>query len=140
MTNIVNLKQQTVRAEKTDWFEVLPAELATTADRTSSAFQHPDPNIGLALKVVLANEVGVAISLTVNITTKDPAGNTVVWYTSGALINAGTTLILIKPEGGTNSLFTIVPFPLPREFYVLLDYTGTPATDKMDTLVYGAFV
>lgn len=139
MTDVINLSNQTKNGEKTDWFEILPVELLTAADRTSSAFFHPDPDIGLMLKVIVANEAGT-FSATVNILSTDPAGNDTTIYTSAAITANGTTLFYIKPGGGTNSLFTIVPFALPREFKVLLDYTGTPASDKADTTVYGCFV
>lgn len=139
MTNIVNLKNQTVNGEKTDWFTILPLKALLNADTTSGVFSHPDQGIGLALKVVTANEAGT-FSATINIITYDPAGNAITWYTSAAITTNTTTLIMIKPGGGTNSLFTIVPFPLPREFAVKVDYTGTPGTDKADVTIYGCFI
>lgn len=139
MTNVVNLKNQIINKEKTDWFTILPINALLNADTTASRFSHPDPDIGLALKVVTANEAGT-FSATINIVTYDPAGNTIVWYTSAAITTNTTTLIYIKPGGGTNSLFTIVPFSLPREFSVLVDYTGTPASDKADVTIYGCFI
>lgn len=135
----LGLKSQTTRGEKTDWFTILSTVTALDVDNTAGSFSHPDPSIGLALKVVLANEAGT-FSATINIVTKDPAGNTIVWYTSGALTANGTTLIYIKPGGGTNALFTIVPFGLPRDFSILVDYTGTPVTDAADVAIYGCFI
>jgi hypothetical protein len=139
MTNVINLSNQIKNREKTDWFTILPAEALTAADRTSGMFYHPDPDIGLMLKVIVANEAG-SFSATVNILAVDPAGGSSIIYTSSAITANGTTLLYIKPGGGTNGLFTIVPFALPREFKVMLDYTGTPASDKDDTVVYGCFV
>jgi len=134
----LTLDKQVRSGEKTEWFYVLPQELLTTADRTSGAFSHPTAK-GLMLKVTLANEVGT-FSATVNLQTPDAAGNWTTFYTSSALTANGTTLFYIYPYGGTNSLFTIVPFSLPKDWRLFLDYTGTPASDKMDTLVQACYL
>ncbi len=139
MTNVVNLKSQIAKGEKTDWFTILPKVTLLNADTTAGKFSHPNDAIGLALVVVTANEVGT-FSATINIVTTDPAGNTITWYTSAAITTNTTTRILIRPGGGTNALFTIAPFPLPRDFSILVDYTGTPASDKADVTIYGCFV
>lgn len=135
----LTIKNQVLRGEKTDWFTVLPTVTALDADTTSTYMTHPNPDIGLVLKVITASEAGT-FSATINIVTKDPAGTVTTWYTSAAITTATTTLIYIKPGGGTNSLFTIVPFSLPKDFAVFVDYTGTPVTDAMTTTIYGCFV
>jgi len=139
MTTELRLSAQLKSGEKTDWFTIFPLDAALDADTSSGQFSHPDPDIGLALKVVTANEAG-SFSATINITTLDNDGNEITWYTSAAITTNTTTLFMIKPGGGTNSLFTIVPFPLPRVFKVKVDYTGTPVTDAADVTIYGCFV
>lgn len=139
MTSELRLAEQIRNGNKSDWFTVLPLNSLLNVDTTSGFITHPNPDIGLVLKVVVANEAG-SFSATINLVTKDNAGNTVVWYTSAAITANGTTLFYIKPDGGTNSLFTIVPFSLPKEFAILVDYTGTPASDKADITIYGCFV
>lgn len=132
------LAGQVSHGEKSDWFYVLPAELQSSADRTSGAFWHPTA-VGLMLKATLANELG-AFSATVNIQTPDADGTWTTIYTSAALTANGTTLFFIYPGGGTNSLFTIVPFSLPRQWRIFLDYTGTPANDKADTSIQACYL
>lgn len=134
----LNLAKDIERGEKTEWFSVLPAELQTAADRTSSAFSHPTA-AGLMMKFVVANEAGT-FSATVNIQTPDADGTWTTIYTSAAITANGTTLFFIYPGGGTNSLFTIVPFTLPKEWRVFLDYSGTPASDKADTYLQACYL
>ena len=135
-TDVVNLKQQIIRGEKSDWFTILPTVTGLAVDTSGTMYTHPDPNIGLVLRVVTASETG-AWTATINLTTVDPAGNTVIWYTSGAITTATTTMFYIDPAGGTNALFTIVPFKIPKNFGVLVDVTGT---DTMNTTIYGCYV
>lgn len=130
--------QHLARGEKSEWFEVLAAELQTTADRTSQEFSHPT-SPGIMMKVVLGNEAG-AFSATVNIQTPDADGSWTTVYTSAALTANGTTLFLVYPGGGTNSLFTIVPFVMPRTWRVFLDYSATPASDKADTRIQACYL
>src|SRR5687767_14830997 len=113
--NELNIRNQLTNGERTDWFTILPTVTALAADTSSGEFIHPDPSVGLALEVITAGETG-AWTATIDITTLDPAGNEITWIQSGAITTNTTTLILIRPGGGTNGLFTILPFPLPRVF------------------------
>lgn len=126
------------KGEKTEWFNVLSQELQTTADRTSGAFSHPTAR-GLFLKTVIANEAG-AFSATLNLQTVDEDGNWFTIYTSAAITANGTVLTYIGADSATNSLWTIVNFPLPRTWRVFLDYGATPASDKADTKVSAAYI
>lgn len=134
----LTLNGQIAQAQKTEWFTVLAQELQTDVDRTSGAFYHPDAD-GLMLKVVVANEAG-AFSATVNLQTVDEDGNWFTIYTSAAITTNSTTLILISENSATNTLWTIVNFPLPRTWRIFLDYTGTPATDMADTKISAAYI
>ena len=137
-TSEVNLSKQLKNGEKTDWFTILPAELQTSVSRTSGTFYHPEPAAGLVLKLVLANET-LTWTATLDMLSTDPAGAATTIYQSAGLSAAGTTLYLIRPGGGTNGLFTIVPFSLPREFQFKIN-VSSGVTNKMDTLLYGCFV
>jgi len=139
MPNTITENQKNL-AQKTAFFEVLPAELLTIADRTSGQFSNPY-GMGMILTIVVANEAGT-FSATPELQTLDGYGNAITWWTAAAAITAnGTYQYLVYPVAITNSAFTeTVTFPLPSNWRLFLDYTGTPANDKADTKAMAAYV
>lgn len=137
---VLRIDKQKNDAQKTSWFEVLPAELLTTADRTSGVFDNPYGQ-GLMLTVVVANEAGT-FSATPKLQTADAYGGTITWWTASTAITAnGTYQYLVYPVTLVNSAFTeLATFIVPREWALFLDYTGTPATDKADTKASAAYI
>jgi hypothetical protein len=127
-------------AENTDWFAVLPAELQSTATRTSGTFINKNKT-GLLLTVTVANEAG-ACQFTPKICTLNAFGGVITLWTAAASISAnGTAIYSITPYAFTNSSFTeVATLVLPRSWYVVLTYAGTPANDKMDTKVSACLV
>jgi hypothetical protein len=127
------------RGEKSNWFTVLPQELLTTADRTSGRFSHPT-SPGIILQIVLANEAG-AVSLVPKLQYEDPAGNSQVFWTGSALTANGTFTYFLCPGAATGATATEkVELTIPREWKLFLDYTGTPASDKVDTIAYACYL
>src|SRR5689334_10396596 len=119
--NELNIRNQLTAGEKTDWFTIMDIT-ALDVDTYSGEFICTNPNLGLMLKVIAATEAGT-FSGTINLSTTDPAGNRTTIYTSAAITAAGTTLFYVNKGGGTNGLFTIVPFAIPRVWSVLVDVT-----------------
>jgi len=141
MTHIQTVINGQIQAkEKTMQFTALPLELQTAADRTSQKFSNPT-SLGLLLTVVVANKGGT-LSITPKVLIYDGAGNAITFFAASAAISAnGTYTYLLYPGGGTNSNITqILSCPIPREWAVFLDYTGTPASDKADTTVYACYL
>lgn len=138
--NELNIEGQKNSAQKTGFFTVLPAELLSTATRTSGQFTNPYAN-GLILTVVVANEAGTC-SFTPKLQTVNGYGTAFVWWTAAAAITAnGTYQYLIYPVSITNSAFTeVVTFPVPSTWQLVLTYAGTPASDKMDTKASASYI
>ena len=113
---------------------LLAAELQSTATRTSSArkVQHK----GMLLTLVIANEAGTT-TFTPVLQSKDNEGNWhAIWTAAAAVAADGTTTYLIYPGTRVVEDFTeYVDIELPAEWRCVLTYAGTPATDKMDTLL-----
>jgi len=137
---VLHSENEKQNAQKTGWFEVLPAELLTTADRTSGQFNNPY-GMGLILTIVTANEAG-AFSATPKLQTVDAYGTAITWWTAAAPITAnGTFHYLIYPVTMSNTAFTeTVAFPVPGSWRLFLDYGATPASDKADTKASAAYV
>lgn len=138
--NSNQVEAQKSAAQKTDWFEVLPAELLSTATRTSQEFNNPY-GMGMLLTVVVANEAGTC-SFTPKLVTFDAYGTAIAWWTAATAITAnGTYHYLVYPVSITNAAFTeVVTCPVPASFHVVLTYAGTPASDKMDTKVSACYI
>jgi hypothetical protein len=139
MTSGLNLSGQIKGAEKTGWFTVLAAESLTTADRTSQVFSHPT-SPGVILQVVLANEAGAA-TITPKLQYIDPDGNYQTFWTGSNLTANGTYTYFLCPGASSGATATEkVELTIPREWVLLLDYTGTPANDKIDTKAYACYL
>ena len=138
MPNLMN-ENEKVNAQKTGWFEVLPAELQTIADRTSGQFNNPYGQ-GMILTIVTANETGT-FSATPKLQIVNAYGSALTFWTAAAPITTNTTSnYLIYPVTVTNSAFTeTVAFPLPGSWRLFLDYTGT-ASDKADTKASACYI
>jgi len=133
---------QNDNGEKTDWFEVLPTELLSTATRTSGLFDMKarGQQAGLMIAVVTAHKGGT-LSLTPELATVVNGVDVKFWTAAAVISTATTALYLIYPGAGTNALFTeIKSTPIPRVWKLLLTYAGTPATDKADTTVYACYL
>lgn len=135
----IELMQQLNAHENTEWFEILPEVLQSSADRTSETKEAPSAR-GLILVVKVANKAGT-ISFVPKLQTDTPAG-TITWMTVGSAIAAdGTYNYLVYDSAITNSGFTAIHVtPIPRFWKLLMDYTGTPASDKADVTVWGCYI
>lgn len=131
---------QKKEAQKTSWFEVLPAQLLSTATRTSGTFDNPYGQ-GMVLTVVVANEAG-SCSFTPKLQSSDAYGGVITWWTAATAITAnGTYNYLIYPVTFLGTGFTeTYAFSVPREWSLVLTYAGTPASDKMDTKASACYV
>ena len=114
---------------------LLAAELLSTASRISTARTTPDHK-GMLITVVLANEAGT-VTMTPYLQSKDAAGNWhTIWTAAAALAADGTTYFLIYPGTRVVEDYTeYVDIEIPETWRVGLTYAGTPATDKIDSLV-----
>jgi hypothetical protein len=133
---------QNDNGEKTEWFEVLPAQLLSTATRTSQEFtmKARGQQAGMAIVVVTANEAGTA-SFTPELATVVAGADVKFWTAAAAITTDTTSKYLIYPGAGTNALYTeIKSTPIPRTWKLILTYAGTPATDKIDTKVYACYL
>ena len=129
----LDIEYQQINYGKTDWFEILPAQLQSTATRTSQMQRNMNLD-GILLSVVTANEAATA-SFTPSIKTLDAFGTVITLWTAAAAITTDTTSVYsISPNAFTNTSFTqVANLVLPRIWYLVLTYAGTPATDKIDT-------
>ena len=114
---------------------LLAAELQSTGTRTSTARRTPSHK-GMLLTVVIANEAGTT-TFTPVLQQKDNEGNWhTIWTAAAALAADGTVFYLFYPGTRVVEDYTeYVDIEIPEEWRVSLTYAGTPATDKMDTLV-----
>lgn len=136
--NNLTVHNQERAGEKTDWFEVLPAQLLSTATRTSQ-LQRCTKDLGVLIEIITANEAGSA-SFTPKILVPDGAGGAdVVIITFTAITANGTNTLVVYP--GANDMGTEDKIAtLPREWKLELTYAGTPASDKMDTHVFARYI
>lgn len=125
--------------EKTDWFEVLPAELLSAATRTSE-LQRCDRSLGVMIEIVTANEAGAA-SFTPKILVPNAVAGAadLVIVTFTAITANGTNILVVYP-GATDLGTEDKVATLPREWKLELTYAGTPASDKIDTHVYARYI
>jgi hypothetical protein len=132
-------EQEKTGAQKTGWFEVLPAELLTVADRTSGQFNNPYAQ-GMILTIVVANETG-SFSATPKLQIVNAYGTALTFWTAASAITAnGTFNYLFYPVTITNTAFNeTVAFPIPGSWRLFLDYTGT-ASDKADTKASACYI
>jgi len=126
------------------WLELLAPELLSTATRTSKDFAKPAGARGALLFIKTANEAGTA-SFTPSLKTKDPDGTALTLWTAGTAITAnGSYLYVLSPDllTGMNgaSVTATALVALPDNFNLVLTYSGTPATDKIDTKAYILFM
>ena len=137
--DLLDVYAQERAGEKTDWFSILPQELLSTATRVSG-LQLCTRSFGVMLQIVTANEVGAA-SFTPKILVPNgvSAGADLVVVTFTAIVAVGTNLLVVYP-GATDLGTEDKVATLPREWKLELTYAGTPASDKMDTLVYGRYI
>ena len=137
-SNVVDYQQNT--GQNTSWFTVLPAALLSTATRTSNIMYNPSAK-GMILSITTANEVGTC-SFTPKICTLDAFGTVITLWTAAAAITTDTTsTYFISETTFTNASFTaVVATVLPRSWYLVLTYSGTPASDKSDTKASACYV
>ena len=138
--NLLKLENQDKTYQKTDWFEVLPAELQSDVDRTSQLFIARFA-LGVMFQVVLANEAGAAGFTPRILVPNAIAGEADITLISFTALTAdGTVLLVLYPSDlniGTEQLLGT----LPREWKFMLDYTtGTPDTDMVDTHVFARYI
>lgn len=134
-----NLEQQIIEGENSSPFIVLAQELLSTATRTSSKFGN-NKGRGILFIITTANEAGTA-SFTPAILTYDAAGNAVTLATFTAITANATTILCYYPAVLTGFSGTEAKVgQLPREWALKLTYAGTPASDKIDTLVHAAYL
>lgn len=127
------IEDQKKGAKKTDWFPVMPYENHTAATRSSGLFTNPYA-LGLMLTIVIDNSEGT-ISFTPSLQTPDAYGGNITWWTAATPLTAmGTYHYLIHNSPETNAAFTETKqFAIPRNWELVLTYSGTPATDMADT-------
>ncbi len=129
---------QKAQAQKTDWFNVLPAAI-TSADRTSGEFNNPYA-LGMMVHVILSSITGTP-SFVLKLQTKDAEGNAFTWWTASAPFTGSNTYYMVYPAAIANSAFAeIVTFPLPGQWQMVVDYTGTPANDYAQVQVYATYI
>jgi len=134
------LEYQKVNGQVTDFFTVLPAQVASSATRTSNIMYNP-MGVGMILTIVTADETGAA-SFTPTIKCLDAFGTVVtLWTAAAAITAAGTFNYAILPGSFTNTSFTEVASSLiPRKWYLVLTYSGTPANDYISTKASACFI
>jgi len=137
--NIV-IEEQKKGAKKTDWFPVLLPELQTSATRTSGVFNNLYA-LGMMITIVVENETGT-FSVTPSLQTTDAYGDPITWWTASAPIDAdGTYQYLVHNSPETNAAFTeTVQFAIPRDWKLVLTYSGTPASDMADTKAAARYI
>jgi len=139
--NLLKLESQDKTHQKTDWFEVLPAALASDADRTSGLFIARFAH-GLMFQIVLANEAGAAgFTPKVLVPNAVTGGADILLQSFTALTANGTVILTLSPYTLTGFGTEFKLGMIPREWKFLLDYTtGTPATDSFDTQVFARYL
>lgn len=139
LTDNLILESQIRRGEKTDAFTILSQVLQGSATRTSAKFLTKFSH-GVVIIVTLANEANAA-GFTPQLLVDDGAGNAIVWWAGTELTAAGTYVYVLFPgamAGAGSGVTANASIVLPREWYFRLSYTtGTPDTDKFDSLVVG---
>ena len=136
--DLLAVTSQEQLGEKTDWFELLPAELATAATRTSG-LQRCTKAGGVMLEIITQDEVG-APTITPKILVPNGAGGTdLVLASFTAIADSGSRLALFHEyaTGGD----TAIAGALPREWKLQLEYaTPDTAANTMDTHVYARYL
>lgn len=134
-TTELNVKEQNMRGENGATFSLLPAELQSSATITSSK----QLNIkcrGIVFIIVTANEAGTASFTPKILGYRSDASTTFVLATFTAVTTNATTILIYYPQVLTGFSGTEAKVgQLPRDWALELTYAGTPATDKIDTLV-----
>lgn len=137
--NLLNLESQDKTGQKTAWFEVLPLQAASDADRTSGLFIARFAK-GIMFEVILANEAGTA-GFTPKLLVPSAVSGDIVIQSFTALTANGTAILVLSPYTLTGFGTEFKLGMVPREWKFMLDYTtGTPATDSFDTRVYARYI
>ncbi len=137
--DMTRLEGQDKTGQKSDWFEVLPAQLLSTATRTSQLLICRFA-LGVMLQITTANEAGAA-SFTPKILVPNAiaGGADLIIATFTAITANGTNTLVLYPTAtdlGTEDKVGT----LPREWKLELTYAGTPANDKIDTVAYARYI
>lgn len=126
--------------EKTEWFEVLAADVATTADRTSG-LQRCTKSFGILFQIVigaLSNTPTYTPSILV------PGGDTTIAdatiITGSAVSSSGVSFLAIYPGGVAALGDENLDATLPREWKLKLAYSGADTTHNADTHVYARYI
>lgn len=137
---LLKLENQDKTAQKTDWFEVLPAEVASDADRTSGLFIARFAK-AVMFEVILSNEANTA-GFTPKLLIPDAAGGSDITLITFTELTANANAILVVSPYTLTGYGTEFKLGLvPREWKFMLDYTtGTPATDSFDTQVFARYL
>jgi hypothetical protein len=138
---LLKLESQDKTGQKTDWFEVLPAAVASDADRTSQLFIARFAK-AVMFQVVLANEAGAAgFTPRILVPNGVAGGSDIILQSFTALTANGTVTLTLSPYTLTGFGTEFKLGLVPREWKFQLDYTtGTPATDSFDTQVFARYL
>lgn len=139
----LNIDQQANRGENSNWFELLANELQSTADRTSLP-QVNKGNSGVLIEIIAANAAG-SPSFVPEVHTTDDAGNDITLVAFTAITGNGTKFYWVHPVADKtatikSSATEYGSVSVPRDWHIKLAYTGTPASDKLDTQVRACYV
>lgn len=124
--------------EKSDWFTVLPLQLATEATRTSD-LQRCTNSRGVMLQFVGNNKANTP-TFTPKILVPDAAGGAdIAVVTFSAISSSGNTILVLHPAAadmGTEDKIGT----LPRDWKLELTYSGASTANVMDTAVYARYI
>lgn len=140
----LNAQQQALRGENSSWFNLIPAALQSTATRQSGKQSNLGCE-GILVEVIIANEAGTC-GFTPKLYTVDPDGTDVLLWAGTEITANGTYKYWIHPHADktatvVNSMTSLGTISVPRDWYFELTYsTGTPASDKMDTVAHACYV
>lgn len=121
-------------AENVDW-QILRESDVLTADLVSGAWDNPTAT-GMILNITVGTLTG-SPTYAISLLGYDIDGNTyAIWTAASAISAAGNYFYWLGPGASTIGGFAEGKgVPVPREFAVFVDYTGTPASDYAEVAV-----
>jgi len=141
--NALAVMQHSVNKENSDWFTILAKVALANATQTSMNFINRGDR-GLLIELITANKTG-SPTFALELHTKDDAGNDIKLVAHTAIAANGTALYFEYPTADKtattkSNLTEVGVISVPRYWFLVLTYAGTPGTDKMDTEVHAAYV
>lgn len=136
--NLLGVWASENQGSKSDWFELLAAQTATQATRTSD-LQACLTSPGVMLEIITNAENG-SPTFTPKILVPDGAGGAdIVIASFTAISSSGVTILVLHPSASDLGTEDKVG-TLPKDWKLELTYAGADTGHYMDTHVYARYI